>query len=81
MKIVIIAVCLIGLVCATQVDEELEREKRSSSGEGYGGRFMPSYYPYYFNNNNNNNLLQTLLPLLLLLPTPAPAPAPPAGGK
>ncbi|KAK2865873.1 hypothetical protein Q7C36_001929 [Tachysurus vachellii] len=75
MKVVLvfIAVSFVALSCAVPVEEEHEREKRSSSGEYYR-RFYPSS-----NGNSNQNWMDILFPLLLariLTPAPAPAPAP-----
>ncbi|KAI5087590.1 odontogenic, ameloblast asssociated isoform X1 [Silurus meridionalis] len=72
MKVVFIAVCLIGLVCAVPIDDEHQIEKRSNSHWYLGG---------YNNYDNNNNMFNSLMPFLLLrlLNPPAPAPAPPAG--
>ncbi|KAI5087588.1 hypothetical protein C0J45_22077 [Silurus meridionalis] len=84
MKIVLVlmAVCFIALSFAVPVEDEHEREKRSSSGESYrgGGQYMPSFIPYNMNpggSNSMQNILYTLLLARLLTP-PAPAPAPPA---
>ncbi|KAG7314227.1 hypothetical protein KOW79_022723 [Hemibagrus wyckioides] len=77
MKIVLVfvAVSFIALSCAVPVEEEHEREKRSSSGEQFRG-FFPSSYP-----TSNNDWMNILMPLLIarfLAPAPAPAPAPAA---
>ncbi|XP_037388709.1 RNA-binding protein 33-like [Pygocentrus nattereri] len=78
--VLVLGLCVIALCCALPVDDEQEREKRSSSGEHYRGRYGgPIFYPNP--DNNNNNVLNALLPLLIArlfpVPVPIPVPAPP----
>ncbi|XP_062410866.1 uncharacterized protein si:dkey-22i16.7 [Sardina pilchardus] len=85
MKVAIIAVCLLGLLClsyAAPHGDELDREKRSSSGENNGGfGFGPYPYPFFPPFQDQNNQLEPLLFFLLgRLLTPAPAAAAAAGG-
>ncbi|KAG7314226.1 hypothetical protein KOW79_022722 [Hemibagrus wyckioides] len=80
MKIVLVfvAVSFIALSCAVPVEEEHEREKRSSSGESFRGGFLPTYGTGFSSNTNWMNLLMPLLLARFLTPAPAPAPAPAA---